>query len=276
MPELAEVETVLRTLEKQCGHPTILDVKATYEPIIDNLDFAEFKQQIVQETIVDYQRLGKYLIFILKEHVWIVHLRMEGKFYLLNPDVPLDKHTHIVFTLDNQKELRYHDTRKFGRMYLYPKQENIQDYPCFKHVGYDLFDERLDAAYLYQRAKHHTYTLKQFLLDQNNLAGIGNIYADEICFACRLHPCTKVNRLSKKDCAYLLENARRILSDAILAGGTTIHSFKSSYEVDGRFQLQLKVHARKGESCPLCGTIIEKKQVAGRGTYFCRNCQKRK
>ena len=120
------------------------------------------------------------------------------------------------------------------------------------------------------------YTLKQALLDQSNLAGIGNIYADEICYAIGLHPQTKVNHLSKKDCEQLLIEARRILSEAIIMGGTTIRSYTSSLGVDGRFQLKLKVHQRKGEPCTKCGTLIQKRYVAQRGTYYCTQCQKRK
>ena len=129
---------------------------------------------------------------------------------------------------------------------------------------------------LYKKSRNHTYTLKQFLLDQKNMAGVGNIYADEICFACELHPKSKVNKLSKKDFENVLFHTRRILNGAIQSGGTTIRSYTSSLGVDGRFQLKLKVHNKKGEVCPRCGHMIEKIQLQGRGTSFCKNCQKKK
>ena len=118
--------------------------------------------------------------------------------------------------------------------------------------------------------------MKACLLDQSVVAGIGNIYADEICFAAGLHPLTKAYRLRRKDAEELLVQARRILNGAIRAGGTTIRSYTSSLGVDGRFQLQLKVHAKKGEPCPVCGSEIIKVQAGGRGTYYCAKCQKRR
>ncbi len=161
-------------------------------------------------------------------------------------------------------------------MYLYDKVEDYKIFPCFKNVGKDAFDETLVALDLYQAARKRSITLKQFLLDQTNIAGIGNIYADEICFACGLHPSSKVNRLSKKDMENVLFHTRRILNGAIKAGGTTIRSYTSSLKVDGRFQLELKVHDQKGKACVVCGTVIDKIQVGGRGTSFCKTCQKRK
>lgn len=276
MPELPEVETVIRTLEKQLGHPKITNVKVLYDKIIDTSNVATFVEKLVGQRIVAYHRHGKYLVFESEVYYLIAHMRMEGKFYIQTEDEPFDKHTHVFFDLDDGRQLRYHDTRKFGRMYLYDKVSDYRQLDCFKNVGKDAFDESLDGLSLYRIAKTKSITLKQFLLDQKNIAGIGNIYADEICFACGLHPCSKVNRLSKKDMEQILYHTRRILNGAIKAGGTTIRSYTSSLKVDGRFQLQLKVHDKKGESCLVCGSTIEKIQVGGRGTSFCKTCQKRK
>lgn len=277
MPELPEVETVIRTLEHQLQHPTIKEIYVNYDKIIDMSDKKQFMEIIKHKTIHNYSRLGKYLIFDLGDYVWITHLRMEGKFFVQNKDEEYDrKHTHIRFLLDDGRELRYHDTRKFGRMYVYPKIDNMESYPCFMHVGLDLFDPNLTGTYIYQRAHHRSITLKQLLLDQKTMAGIGNIYADEICFACQLHPETIVSHLLKKDYEKIVVEARRILAGAIKAGGTTIRSYSSSLGVDGRFQLELKVHGRKDKACFVCGTTIQKTFVATRGTYFCQTCQKRR
>lgn len=276
MPELPEVETVLRTLETQLKNPVLSNISIKYDKIIATSDADNFIKQLTMESIIDYHRIGKYLIFECKKHYWVVHMRMEGKFYIQAPQEPYDRHTHVFIDLADGRQLRYHDTRKFGRMYLYDKQKAYHELDCFKNVGYDAFDERLQWQLLYQASRKKTVTLKQFLLDQSIMAGVGNIYADEICYACSLHPCTRVNRLSKKDCENILLETRRILNGAIKAGGTTIRSYTSSLKVDGRFQLQLKVHERKGEKCYRCGNMIEKIKVAGRGTSFCKACQKRK
>ena len=275
MPELPEVETVLRTLEHQLQHPIIEDVKVLWPRIIAYPDTETFIQQLIGKQILAYHRYGKFLIFDVNDMVWIVHLRMEGKFYVQRPSDPYDKHTHVIFTLQDGRQLRYHDTRKCGRMWLYPKAEDGR-YPCFENFGYDVFDERLTADYLYKTLHHKKSALKAVLLDQSIMCGIGNIYADEICFAMSMHPETMINHLRKKDFEELINQTRRIMRGAIRSGGTTIRSYTSSLGVDGRFQLKLKVHAKKGEACSVCGTEIKKIQVAQRGTCYCPVCQKRK
>lgn len=275
MPELPEVETVLRTLEHQLNHPVIENVEVYWTRIIAYPDVDTFIKQIKGRKILAYERYGKFLIFDLDDMVWIVHLRMEGKFYVQRPSEAYDKHTHVIFTLDDGRQLRYHDTRKFGRMWLYPKTDE-QRYPCFEKFGYDVFDERLTSDYLYHHLHHKKTALKAVLLDQSIMCGIGNIYADEICFAMKMHPETMINHLRKKDFEELIYQTRRIMNGAIRSGGTTIRSYTSSLGVDGRFQLKLKVHAKKGEKCSVCGTEIKKIQVAQRGTCYCPVCQKRK
>lgn len=275
MPELPEVETVVRTLEYQLQHPRIIGCKVLWERIIAYPDVPAFCDGVKDKEIQAYRRIGKYMLFDLGDKMWIAHMRMEGKFYVQQIDDAYDRHTHVFFTFDDGRQLRYHDTRKFGKMYLYDKRED-DHYPCFAHIGPDAFDACISADALYQRLHHKHTALKAVLLDQSILAGVGNIYADEICFALRLHPETKISRLRKKDFEALLTETRRILRGAIASGGTTIRSYTSQLGVDGRFQLKLKVHAKKGEPCPVCQTPIIKKTVAQRGTCYCPTCQKKR
>lgn len=277
MPELPEVETVRRTLALQLQHPIIDRAQIFWDRIVDNCTPQAFCDAIQGQQIQDYSRIGKYLIFVLDDHVIVSHLRMEGKYYVQQSDEPYDpKHTHAIITFTDGRQLRYHDTRKFGRFYLYEKQLPLMQQKAFQHCGYDVFDERCNAQYLYEQLHPRKITLKQALLDQSVMAGVGNIYADEICFALSLDPETKINRLRKKDFQPLLDAARHILGGAIKAGGTTIRSYTSSLGVDGRFQLQLKVHAQKNKPCVTCGTLIQKKVVATRGTYYCPHCQRKR
>lgn len=275
MPELPEVETVVRTLEDRLSHFTIRKVDVLYEKMIYNYTSIPFEKALVNESVLTYSRLGKYMIFELTHYYLIAHMRMEGKFYIQKQEDKMDKHTHVIFSLDNC-QLRYHDTRKFGRMYLYDKSIPYVDLDVFKNVGLDAFDEHLDVSYINSKIGQRSISVKQFLLDQSNIAGIGNIYADEICFACKIHPTLPVNKLKKKDIENILVETRRILGGAIKAGGTTIRSYTSQLKVDGRFQLQLKVHQQINKPCQICGTTIEKIKHHGRGTYFCKKCQKRK
>lgn len=276
MPELPEVETVVRTLEHQLGNVVIKDCHVLWDNIIAYPSPNAFCSLIKGKHILAYGRYGKYLLFDLGTHMWIAHMRMEGKFYIQQPHEAIDKHVHVLFDLSDGRQLRYHDTRKFGKMYLYEKQADIHQYPCFQSIGLDAFDERLTPTYLYKSLHPRKIVLKAALLDQSIMAGIGNIYADEICFAMRMHPETKIYHLRKKDFSELLFETRRILNGAIAAGGTTIRSYTSSLGVDGRFQLKLKVHAKKGEKCPACGGEIKKITVATRGTYYCPTCQRKR
>lgn len=274
MPELPEVQTVLSTLKKQLGNPTIENVHIRYDKLIDNTDVKTFEKILIGQTIRDYKRIGKYMFFILDTHCIISHMRMEGKFYIQKENEPFDKkHTHALITFTNGIQLRYHDTRKFGRMYLYEIKDDLYSYDALKNVGLDVFDEKINLEYLYNCMHKRKVAVKTLLLDQSIIAGVGNIYADEICFSSKLHPCTLGADLSEEDVERILFHTRRILNGAIRFGGTTIRSYTSSLGVTGRFQLKLKVHSKAGMPCPVCGTIIKKIKVGGRGSEFCEKCQ---
>ena len=176
-----------------------------------------------------------------------------------------------IYKLNNNKYLQYHDTRKFGKMLILPN-EYVNKYFIDKNLGLDAINENIDYKELFKRWHPKKITLKKMLLDQSFLAGIGNIYADEICFSCALDPTSRVYDLSKKDFENIVFHTQRILNGAIKSGGTTIRSYTSSLGVNGLFQLKLKVHNQK--KCQICNTEIKKIVVDGRGTYRCVKCQK--
>ena len=273
MPEAPEVQTVLSTLERQIKNIKIINVEVRYPRLIENMDSAEFENKLANQSIQSFFRIGKYLGFVTEKYDWICHLRMEGKFYLLDEN-PSDPHIHAVFTLEDGRYLCYHDTRKFGRMNLYDRLEDKKSHDCFKHVGQDFLD--CDAEYVYEKMKRSQRPVKMGLLDQSIIAGIGNIYADEILYACRLHPETLCSHLSMEDCQNIVFHTKRILNGAIRFGGTTIRSYTSSLGVTGRFQLKLKVHRKEAEACPNCGKPIIRIKVGQRSTYLCPNCQIKK
>ena len=194
MPELPEVETVRATLEAQLQSKVIEDVEVLWRKIVDQ-ELDEFKR-ICHQRIIQYDRYGKYLLFRCEDVTLIVHLRMEGKFYILEDEKPYDKHVHVIFKLDNGQYLQYHDTRKFGRMKVVDNDQ-VDDYLQLKSLGKDAIDETIDSLELYQKWHPKKIHLKKMLLDQSFLAGIGNIYADEICFSCGLDPTSRVYDLSK-------------------------------------------------------------------------------
>ncbi len=268
MPELPEVETVLRTLESKIRDLEIKDIEIIY-PNIVSCDLNEFKKKLIGQHFRNFKRRGKYLLFEMDDITLVSHLRMEGKYYILDKDYPRDKHTHVIFTLSDGKELRYHDVRKFGRMELIPKEDEYLD---FKDLGLEPFSQYLNEKYCEEFLKDKKQPVKQVLLRQDFIAGIGNIYADEILFKCRLNPLKKACDLRKKDYRALIDATREILSEAIKMGGTTIRSYTSSLGVTGLFQQNLFVHTV--DKCRICGSDIKKITVGGRGTYYCPKCQK--
>lgn len=269
MPELPEVETVRSILERQIIGKTILDIDIYYDKIIQNVSPEEFKDKLINQTFREMKRKGKYLICVLDDYYLIVHLRMEGKFFLMH-DEPLSKHDHIIFKF-NQSELRYNDTRKFGTMHLFKKGTDIYNIKPLSNVGLEPFDEGFTKEYLFKHFNKSTKPIKTTLLDQSIVAGLGNIYVDEVLFMCRLHPMQKTNTLTEKNIVDIINNSRIVLTKAIKLGGTTIRSFQSSHDITGRFQNELLVHTK--EYCPVCGKNISKIRVGGRGTYYCENCQ---
>jgi len=268
MPELPEVQTVINTLEKQIKNKTIEDIKVFYPKIIDNAEPDYFVNSLKGESFREFKRRGKFLIFYLDNYILVTHLRMEGKFFVEN--LPLiTKHTHLEFDLSGGKYLLYHDVRKFGRMYIYKIDEEIE---CIKKLGLEPFDERLDVSYL--KEHFNNKTVKENLLDQSIIAGIGNIYANEILYYASVHPEREFSSLTDEELTKIIEGSRTILKRAIELGGTTIHSFQSAKGIDGRFQLECKVQNKEGSICDRCGSTVKKIRVAGRGTYYCPGCQK--
>ena len=267
MPELPEVQTVLDTLESRIRDKEITDIRILYEPIVE-CSKRTFRKKLIGQHFRNFRRRGKYLLFEMDDITLVSHLRMEGKYFIVDDSYPLSKHDHVIFYLDDGMQLRYNDVRKFGRMELLEKKDNYDD---FKNLGPEPFSNAFNKEYIRTYLQDKKLPIKQVLLDQSFVAGIGNIYADEILFATRLHPNTPACHLDEEDYSHLISQTRKILNKAIKAGGTTIRSYTSSLGVTGRFQLSLSVHTM--EKCKVCGSDIRKIAVGGRGTYYCEKCQ---
>ena len=196
---------------------------------------------------------------------------MEGKFKFTKE--LLDKHSHVIFTFTDDTILIYHDVRKFGKMFYYDKKQDIYSVAPLNKLGPEPF-EITDQLYLFNRLQKSKKPIKTSLLDQNIMAGIGNIYADEICFACTINPNSISNTISVEKCVEIIHNASVILKEAIADGGSTVKTFQSAHGVDGLFQQKLKVYGKENQRCPRCEEIIIKTFINQRGTHYCKNCQK--
>jgi formamidopyrimidine-DNA glycosylase len=270
MPELPEVETVRNTLKPLLVGHTIKSVNVIYDNIIEYPGVKEFKETLINKTIKDIKRRGKWLIFVLGEYSLLSHLRMEGRYYIKDVNDPLTKHTHVVFNFKDFS-LRYIDTRKFGKMHLLKTNDLYLTKPL-NSLGKEPWDVTLD--YLKDKLKNKKIAIKTILLDQSIIAGIGNIYVDEILFLSKIHPETKPDKLDDNDLKNIIKYTKDVMDKAIREGGTTIKSYEASEGVHGLFQNLLLVHTK--DMCPICKNKITKIKVGGRGTYLCNKCQKKK
>lgn len=271
MPELAEVETVRNTLKKRILNKTIKCVNVRYPKMIES-NLEDFKKILVGRSFLDIKRRGKWLIFDLGDYYLLSHLRMEGKYFIKSHEEELNKHEHVIITFIDDTDLRYHDTRKFGRMNLIKKEDLVVAEEIAKQ-GLEPGDKNLTAKYLVDKFKKKRLPIKTVLLDQTIISGLGNIYANEVLFAAGLDPFKKACDVSLEEASKIVDESNRIIKEAIKMGGTTIKSYTSSLGVTGRFQQYLCVHKREGMPCLKCGTTILNMKINGRSTYFCPKCQ---
>jgi len=273
MPELPEVETVKNTLKRKILNKKIKNVRVFYDNIVAYPNVLEFKNNMVGKTIIDIDRLGKWLIFNLDGYYLLSHLRMEGKYFYRNVNDEVNKHEHVSIIFEDGLDLRYQDTRKFGRMYLVKKEELFQNTPLSK-IGLEPWDDKLTKDYLKEKYKNKKLSIKTLLLDQEIIAGLGNIYANEVLFLSKINPHRKANDLSDIELQSIIDNSRIVLEEAIKKGGTTIRSYTSEEGVTGLFQNDLYVHQREKENCKFCGNKIIRDKINGRSSFYCPKCQK--
>ena len=272
MPELPEVETVKNTLYELVHNKTISSVKILREKNVLN-EPKLFVSSLENQTILDFERVGKFIVFHLSNNVVLIsHLRMEGKFFLKDKSEPINKHDLVIFDFTDNTSLRYNDTRRFGILKVSSKDKYMIE-PPLSEVGPDALTLN-DPKVLQKAFKNKTIAIKTALLDQSIMSGLGNIYVDEVLFACKIHPETPANQVTLKELEMILKESKRILSAAVQAGGTTIKSYHPKEGVSGNFQFALNVYGKKDKPCPRCGHPFRKTFVNGRGTTYCPLCQK--
>lgn len=276
MPELPEVETVRRGLNRLVQGKTIESVEVRWNKTISNMSPEEFDAEMAGRTIEVVERRGKYLLFRLSgKKTMVSHLRMEGAYYTTPAGTEPGKHDLVTFKLNDAVDLFYRDTRKFGRMTLVDDTA-VMTVAGLAKIGPEptLTDLSLDyMRTIFQKART---AIKPFLLDQSKIAGIGNIYADEVLWQTMIHPLTKTNDVSDTELAELRLNIINEMARSIEHHGTTVHSFTDAFGEAGDFQNELAVYGRQNEPCLRCGTPLMKIKVAQRGTTFCPTCQVQK
>lgn len=273
MPELPEVETVRRSLAERCCHKQIGEVIVHNDQVLANRGSGEFSAILRERVIVELQRRGKYLLFLLdNDAVLVLHLRMTGQIIYYEGDPPQDKHCHLVISLAGGCGLYYRDVRRFGRFWLYESGECYEE-GGLATLGPEPFDEEFTVPYLQAGLRKRRCTVKERVLDQTFIAGIGNIYADETLFAAGINPLRRCDTLTEGEVRALHAAAISVLTEAVAKRGTTIRDYRDGNDEEGNFQRYLRVFGRGGETCQHCGTILIKCKCGGRGTTYCPQCQ---
>lgn len=274
MPELPEVETVKRTLNTLVAGKTIERVTVSLPRIVRRPeDPALFAALLEGQTIRNIERSGKFLRFNLDGWVIVSHLRMEGRYGLYASDEPVEKHTHVIFHFTDGTELRYRDVRQFGTMDLLSAGSEFAGAPLHK-LGLEPLSPEFTADALSAKLAGKKTKIKPLLLNQEIVAGIGNIYVDETLFRAGIHPERTASSLSREERERLHRCIVDILTEAVAAGGSSVKSYVNGQGESGSFQDQHRIYGRKGQPCHNCGTPIERTVVGGRGTHYCPECQK--
>lgn len=273
MPELPEVETIRRVLEPQVKGLSITEVTVNRRSVIGHPTAEEFCQVLTGQTIKAMTRRGKFLsVLLVSGDYFTLHLRMTGCPLLTPADNPAEKHTHIVFHLSSGDELRFFDTRRFGRFWLFRKGES-DTYSGVDKLGLEPFDAGLTADYLQQHFGKRKKAVKECLLDQTVVAGIGNIYSDEILFTAKIHPARPANSLSKTEWERLAAAVPERLAYFIEKNALTPEEYLESKGQNYRNTPFLQVYGRGGEPCPNCGAALCRMTIGGRSSVYCSACQ---
>jgi formamidopyrimidine-DNA glycosylase len=266
MPELPEVETYARDLAGALPGRAFAGASVDWPRQLPLNAPDELGPRLAGQTVRSVGRRGKYLVLELSDDVLLVHLKMSGRLQLVPAEMPANRHAHVVFALADGHELRFHDPRKFGRVYLLADPA-----PVLGKLGPEPLAPDLDPAWFAGDLARRRTRLKPLLLDQTFLAGLGNIYVDESLWAAALHPLRPAHTLSPAEAERLFAAIRDVLARAVAAGGV---SFDGVYTRPiGNDELQPSVFQRTGLPCPRCGTPVLKTVVAARGTHWCPTCQ---
>ncbi len=287
MPELPEVEVVKQSLNKKIKEKKVKKVLVWNRNLRKKvpLNFGNF---FINQKISKVSRFSKYLILHLSNSKkCLIHLGMSGTIHFIkknkrniitntsfynSPKLP-GKHNHIEIFFDDCK-IVYNDPRRFGFLEIIENEELLKK--KFNHLGPEPFSSKYTLDYIYSKLRGKQKNIKNFLIDQNFVSGIGNIYASEILFLSRINPTKKAKNLKENDLKEILINSRKVLSEAIKKGGSSIKDFKNISGKDGGFQSEFKVYQREGLKCKRtnCAGIIKKKNISNRSTFFCNSCQK--
>ncbi|MRN39376.1 bifunctional DNA-formamidopyrimidine glycosylase/DNA-(apurinic or apyrimidinic site) lyase [Neisseria sp. N95_16] len=275
MPELPEVETTLRGISPHIAKKTVSSVEVR-QPKLRWPIHPELAQILHGQTVLDCQRRAKYLMIQFDTGILLIHLGMSGSLRIFTASDERiethDKHDHVEIRFSDGTLLRYHDPRRFGAFLWY---EGIAEHhPLLEKLGPEPLSDDFNAEYLYQKLKPLKRAVKLAVMDNAVVVGVGNIYANESLFKAGILPQRPANKVTKKECALLVETIKAVLQRAIDTGGSTLRDFVNSDGKSGYFQQEYAMYGRHNEPCLQCGQLIQKQTLGQRGTFYCVHCQK--
>lgn len=292
MPELPEVETIIRELKKKIIGRKIRNVWTDFKKMIKKpKNFPKFKKTIINREIKDVRRRGKNILIDLSGNkILLIHQKLTGHLLLgkwklekskwicktpgfLSED-PANKYLHLIFLLDNREQLALSDLRKFAKVELWDKND-WEDSKELKSLG----PEPLERSFTFKKfkevlGKKRRGKIKQILMDQKIIVGIGNIYSDEILWEAKVNPFKDISKLSEPELKKIFKTTKKVLEKAIKLKGTSTSDYRRISGTKGSFQLWKKVYQREGEKCSRCGQKIQREKINQRSAHFCPNCQK--
>lgn len=270
MPELPEVETVRRGIAPQLIGQTVTQV-VVYQPRLRWPIPSQLGEAWPGQRIERVERRAKYLLLPSTAGCAIFHLGMTGKLRVVAGTAPLQKHDHVAVHLANGQALRFNDSRRFGCLLW--TEEAPQHHPLLTKLGVEPLAAECDAQWLWERAQRREVAVKQFIMDQQVVVGVGNIYASEALFAAGISPLRPAKHVSYEEYQRLVHAVRDILTAAIEQGGSTVRDFVGGCGERGTFQTQLMVYGRDQQPCQRCTTPLQRIRQGQRSTYYCPQCQ---
>lgn len=274
MPELPEVETIRQSLLPRLTGRRIDSVQVREKRLRYPVDAGVLERLVLGHTIQSIERRSKYLVIRFDAQTALVlHLGMSGRILLVKAGAEFARHDHVIFGLDNGVEMRFRDHRRFGLVEAFAEAE-LDTCRHFKSLGLEPLSEACTPEELFERSRKLKKPIKNFLMDAQVLVGVGNIYASEALFRARIRPTRPAGKLTLQDWKHLHRAVRSVLEKAIREGGTTLRDFVDSDGEYGGYQHSLFVYGRASKACRRCKTIIRRKIMAGRSTFYCPLCQR--
>lgn len=272
MPELPEVETLCSSLKPHILNRRITAVDIFETRLRKEVVEHDFVQWVIDQSITSLDRRAKYLLWQLGNEATVVfHLGMSGRIGVFFNPSSREKHTHVVFHLENC-QVHFRDPRRFGLIQVIPPHQFAR-YAGFEKMGLEPLSADFSTAAIAGRIEKSQKPIKLWIMDAQNVVGVGNIYANEVLFDARIHPMRPAHTLSAAEREQLVTSIKRILESAVKRGGTTLNDFRDAEGEPGFFQMDLQVYQKTGQPCGVCGTEIQKNFLSGRSTFYCPNCQ---